>query len=218
MQDRLYNSSKVELSKSVGSMIDFYNLERVRFNEAHKSSGSIGRDVVSGFVDPDEKKISWSVSLKDYVRKNKVVIHHESVLVESVYRPFSKQWLYFNRDLNERVSQMPRVFPVSDKGVGCAPLVVKGLSSSRENGVSSYMGGMPEKRLRDGATQESGERVSPRVGVMGKDKDTNLVICLSFGGQKGFSVLMTDCVPDLHMIGDTQCFPMFLYETEEGEE
>ena len=53
---------------------------------------------------------------------------------------------------------------------------------------------------------------------MGKDKDTNLVICLSFGGQKGFSVLMTDCVPDLHMIGDTQCFPMFLYETEEGEE
>lgn len=37
-------------------------------------------------------------------------------------------------------------------------------------------------------------------------------------GQKGLSVLMVNCAPDFHMMGDTQCFPMFLYETEEGEE
>lgn len=32
-------------------------------------------------------------------------------IVESLYRPFSKQWLYYNRRLNERVYQMPRIFP-----------------------------------------------------------------------------------------------------------
>ena len=44
----------------------------------------------------------------------------------------------------------------------------------------------------------------------------NLTICLTMTGSKGFSVLMTDTLPDLHLIGDAQCFPMFLYETEEG--
>jgi predicted helicase len=42
----------------------------------------------------------------------------------------------------------------------------------------------------------------------------NLVICLSISPTKGFSVLMTDTLPDLHLIGDAQCFPMFLYDTE----
>ncbi|HUW52772.1 MAG TPA: type ISP restriction/modification enzyme [Rhodanobacter sp.] len=46
----------------------------------------------------------------------------------------------------------------------------------------------------------------------------NRVICLTLSGTKGFSVLMTDALPDLHLIGDAQCFPMFLYETEEAEQ
>lgn len=29
----------------------------------------------------------------------------------SLYRPFAKQWMYFNRSFNERVYQMPRIFP-----------------------------------------------------------------------------------------------------------
>jgi predicted helicase len=45
----------------------------------------------------------------------------------------------------------------------------------------------------------------------------NLAICLSISPTKGFSVLMTDTLPDLHLIGDAQCFPMFLYDTEESQ-
>ncbi|HFC6356972.1 TPA: type ISP restriction/modification enzyme [Neisseria lactamica] len=44
----------------------------------------------------------------------------------------------------------------------------------------------------------------------------NLTICLTVTGSKGFSVLITDTLPDYHLMGDTQCFPMFLYETEEA--
>ncbi|HFC8843627.1 TPA: type ISP restriction/modification enzyme [Neisseria oralis] len=43
---------------------------------------------------------------------------------------------------------------------------------------------------------------------------SNIAICLTTTGGKGFSVLITDRIPDLHLIGDAQCFPMFLYETE----
>ncbi|MCJ0830483.1 hypothetical protein MN869_18895 [Acinetobacter sp. NIPH1876] len=41
----------------------------------------------------------------------------------------------------------------------------------------------------------------------------NLVICVHTGNDhKGFSVLMTDVVPDLHVAGNSQCFPLYLYE------
>ena len=41
----------------------------------------------------------------------------------------------------------------------------------------------------------------------------NLVICVHTGNDhKGFSVLMTDMIPDLHLAGNSQCFPLYLYE------
>ena len=45
----------------------------------------------------------------------------------------------------------------------------------------------------------------------------NLVICLTLSGTKGFSALMTDTLPDLHLVGDAQCFPLFLYDETEEE-
>lgn len=44
-------------------------------------------------------------------------------------------------------------------------------------------------------------------------QEKNLVICTSGGGQKvGFSVLMTNALPSLHMvdIDCSQCFPLLL--------
>ena len=43
----------------------------------------------------------------------------------------------------------------------------------------------------------------------------NLVIC--FSNAKTPTVLITDCIPDLHYIGDTQCFPLYWYEEEKPE-
>lgn len=45
----------------------------------------------------------------------------------------------------------------------------------------------------------------------------NLAICLTMGSSKGFSVLMTDSPPDLHLIGDAQCFPFYFYDSIQSE-
>ncbi|MFD2836964.1 type ISP restriction/modification enzyme [Azotobacter vinelandii] len=37
------------------------------------------------------------------------------------------------------------------------------------------------------------------------------------GGRSGFSVLMTDTLPNLHVLDTVQCFPLFLYEEEEAK-
>ncbi|MDR2366006.1 MAG: hypothetical protein LBD68_09195 [Zoogloeaceae bacterium] len=47
----------------------------------------------------------------------------------------------------------------------------------------------------------------------------NLVICVSGGTTKDFSVLMTDTLPDLHVTGGpSQCFPLYLYEEQKARE
>lgn len=43
----------------------------------------------------------------------------------------------------------------------------------------------------------------------------NLLIC--FSNAKTPTVLITDCLPDLHYIGDTQCFPLYWYEEKKTE-
>lgn len=41
----------------------------------------------------------------------------------------------------------------------------------------------------------------------------NFTICVPApGGSKDSTVLMSDCIPDLHLNGDTQCFPLYYYE------
>ncbi|WP_349681376.1 type ISP restriction/modification enzyme, partial [Treponema sp. UBA7570] len=47
----------------------------------------------------------------------------------------------------------------------------------------------------------------------------NLVICIqSIAGKQEFSPLITNCIADLHFNGDTQCFPLYWYETIEPEQ
>ena len=43
------------------------------------------------------------------------------------------------------------------------------------------------------------------------------MICVSAGGNKDLSVLITDCIPDLHLNGDTQCFPLYYYEEQDKQ-
>lgn len=44
----------------------------------------------------------------------------------------------------------------------------------------------------------------------------NLVICVTDGSKQ--SSLITDSLPDLHFIGDSQCFPLYWYDENKGEQ
>lgn len=112
-----YNQSRARLASNVLSMIGFYNAEVARFDAAYSGLEiKARRDKVDSFVDTDPTKISWTRALKYELAKNhRFSIENESI-VESLYRPFTKGWLYFNRRFNEMVYQMPRIFPVGGPG------------------------------------------------------------------------------------------------------
>lgn len=113
-----YNFSHEALTKNMRGTIKFFN-EQVAGYADFKETKAFTKfddevDAVAAFIDGDAKKISWSRSLKNEVRKGSHFTYDKSGIVTSSYRPFCKQWLYFNRQLNEFVYQVPRLFPESD--------------------------------------------------------------------------------------------------------
>ncbi|WP_273758240.1 type ISP restriction/modification enzyme [Bartonella sp. AU55XJBT] len=108
-----YNTSHKALAQNMSSMIAFYNSEVERFNEIYSHADRKERiKAVNNFINTDETKISWSRSIKQDLAKGRVYKFEESCLTQSLYRPFTKQRLYYNRAFNEMVYQMPRIFPI----------------------------------------------------------------------------------------------------------
>jgi len=96
----------------MGAMIGFYNAELERFNASHPNADRKARDAATGgFINTDPTKISWSDGLKAELIRGNAHSFDETCLTPTLYRPFTRQWLYYNRTLIERVYQMPRVFP-----------------------------------------------------------------------------------------------------------
>ncbi len=135
----VHNFSKKKMSKNVATMIDNYNAEVDRFLEAGVAAPSTA-SAISSFVDDDPRKISWSRGLKGRLAKVEQLRLAERAAI-SLYRPFSKQWLYFDRDLNEGIGRIPRFFPepsadnrvIVVSGVGAS----KGFTALMSNSVTS---------------------------------------------------------------------------------
>ncbi|WP_161865503.1 DEAD/DEAH box helicase [Pseudomonas yangonensis] len=110
-----YNSSQSKLVSNMSRMIGFYNAEVERFNAAHPGLDSKARQTkVDGFIDTDPSRISWTRALKQDLGKDRSYAFEADCLVPGLYRPFTKQWLYFNRRFNEMVYQIPRIFPYAE--------------------------------------------------------------------------------------------------------
>lgn len=107
-----YNASRASVAANMNKMIAFYNSEVERFSQAHPGLNKKQRaELVDDFISSDARRISWTRALKQELVKGTSFTYHEKCLVPCLYRPFSKQWLYFSRSFNEMVSQMPRIFP-----------------------------------------------------------------------------------------------------------
>ncbi len=51
---------------------------------------------------------------QEFIKNKNLQESHEKCIRLAMYRPFNKQWLYFNKNLNEEQSQLPKIFPDKD--------------------------------------------------------------------------------------------------------
>ena len=150
----VYNFNQNALTKNMNRLIGTYNAEVDRWERRADRDAN-----VDDFVISDEAKISWSESLKRNLQRGKTADFSLDKMRSSLYRPFMKSNLYFDRIMNERVYIFPSILPT------------------------------PETETE------------------------NWVICLTaVGNKKPFHCLMVQQIADLHLTGDSQCFPFYTYD------
>jgi predicted helicase len=129
-----YNFSKMRLLEYMKSTIDFYNTQVNEFDSLIESgkvsinSKFSASKVVEGFIDRNPKAISWDSTLKDDLRKRKGSNFNEKNAVVSMYRPYCKEWFYYDGQWNNSIHLMPQIFPtpnhrnfvISTSGVGAS--------------------------------------------------------------------------------------------------
>ncbi len=134
----VYNFSPNILTQSVQKCIDTYNADLKRFNahfrEAFKQrtkgvkSGELYKHLNDKEITTDKTKIVWVQNLKTQLIKGKKLddFSQEKISV-SLYRPFNKQYFYYERELAWSFYSMKKIFPdksarnvVINTGVGKA--------------------------------------------------------------------------------------------------
>ena len=150
----VYNYSKETILENMEVMIENYNKQVKDLNSAKINKQTID---YNKFIEADPRMIAWTSDLKRDLEKGLVHKFTNETIVSS-YRPFCKQYLYFNRDFIYEFSFV-------------------------------------------------GSKMFPNFSCK------NLVICVSgVGVTKDFSTIITDCIPDLELIGKSQCFPLSYFE------
>lgn len=121
----VYNFSQKILTQSVQKCIDTYNADLKRFNvhfrEAFKqrTKGVKKADLYKHLNDreitTDKTKIAWVQNLKTQLIKGKKLddFSQEKISV-SLYRPFNKQYFYYERELAWNFYSMKKIFPDKD--------------------------------------------------------------------------------------------------------
>ena len=107
------NSSRDELSQNIQRTITFYNNEVRRWLTTSRIAESEKAPLpeLDDFVDTDSTKLSWSPNLKTELRRGRTLNIEDGQFVRCIYRPFTKQWLFYSRRFNDRVHRLPRIFP-----------------------------------------------------------------------------------------------------------
>ena len=150
----VYNFNRNTLTKNIQRMISTYKAEVDRWKRRENQ-----RVNVSDFVIYDDAKIKWDRDLRQHLQRGRHAEWAESKVRNSLYRPFTKSNLFFDRTLNNCVYLFPSIF------------------------------------------------LTPET--------ENRVICVSPPGTKlSFHALMVDVIPDLHITGDSQCFPFYTYDED----
>ncbi|WQZ07263.1 DEAD/DEAH box helicase [Helicobacter pylori] len=118
----VYNFSPNALMQSVQKCIDTYNADLKRFNERFREAfkqrakgvkaDKLHKHLNDREITTDKTKIAWTCSLKkEFIKNTNLPESSEKCVRLAMYRPFNKQWLYFDKNLNKEQSQSSKIFP-----------------------------------------------------------------------------------------------------------
>ena len=158
----VYNSSQKVLNINIDNCIRYYNSEVERIKYLIEK-GEIKTEEVQENLQIDPTKFKWDAGLYKDASNFKTISFDANSVVTALYRPYFKQKLYFNKDLNWSRCLQPQFYPT-------------------------------------------------------QDIDNKLICICGVGGNKDFSVLISNIIADRQTIANDQCFPLYWYEENKNKQ
>ena len=125
----VYNFNRNALTENVEGMIGVYNAEVDRWKRRENQ-----RIDVRDFVVYDDSKIKWDQELRRHLQRSGFAEWTERKVRTSLYRPFTKSNLFFDRVLNNRVYLLPSIFPTPDTEAKNKIICVAGIGNRKSFG------------------------------------------------------------------------------------
>ena len=116
------NFNRNALTENLERMIDCYNEQVLQWERREERDTNVDDFVVS-----DDKKIKWSSSLKQKLKRRQISEFSEAKIRWSFYRPFTKLNLYFDRTIIDRPGRVPSIFPTPETEAENRAICISGL-------------------------------------------------------------------------------------------
>jgi len=143
----------------------------------------------------DTRRFSWTRRVRDYAEQGFHIPLDPDEFTIEMYRPFCKEYVYFDKFMNERTLQQPRIFPLA------------AASGRKDTPATPVSINSQSNQALENAGNEMTLQHSP------SPCHENKVIMV---GERG--VIMADLLPDLELNHHGQCFPLYWYEKREDGE
>ena len=104
-----YNFNRNALTMNIQNMIDTYNTEVDRWIRRENQQVK-----TSDFVRYNDRKIKWDRELRQHLQRGRFAEYIEGKVRNSLYRPFTKSNVFFDRVLNNCVYLLPFIFPTPE--------------------------------------------------------------------------------------------------------
>ena len=192
-----YNSSIDELSHNMKIHIDYCN----------KNLKSKPKTI-------DVKQVKWTLNLSLKLKQGGKQTFNQDKIRTSLYRPFFKQYVYFDKVFNEVMSHIPKFFPNGDSENIVIAIPDKGKSGMFSSLVADIT---PDLHVIEQsqifpfyAYKDSDPRERERERERGRAVE-NLVIIVPYKYTGDPSVIITDTTPDIQVNFNGQVFPFYYY-------
>ena len=121
-----YNFNRNTLTENVQRMSDTYNAEVDRWQRREDKQTNL-----DDFVVPDERSIKWSQGLKQKMKRLHIAAFANTKIRQSLYRPFTKSWLYFDRFMIDGICVFPSIFPTPETEMENQVICVAGIGDRK---------------------------------------------------------------------------------------
>ena len=115
-----------ELASNMRRMIETYNGEVDRWKRQSEP-----KPKVNDFVIYDDTRIKWDLTLRNSLERGKYAEYAEEKIRNSLYRPFQKMHLYFDRIMNNSVYRFPYYYPMPSVEAENRIICVTGVGSKK---------------------------------------------------------------------------------------